>query len=285
MARPTQFEKDIKSVLKYDASYPYFGELRFSELYSAQRYMRRSEYYNEIGSRDTIVYIGKIDGNIICGALWRLMGYNPGRFALNPFEYNGVNNIYKFVRDNVPYSIDTDTESIIRELRIKLRDYLRANATPNGQWHDKIQTRSDGTVYTVLNDGHTGPVYKMLCLLRDAVKLITQRNCTDFELKSKPYRDKIIAAVKFRHPEKFANNIGTFQPSHTVTPTPIYPRCPIHAPTSDELAEERIYDKMEQLQITLDNGDSVSPELYEQACAEMNELREELYALRRGHSL
>jgi len=267
MAPQTPFDRKIKSVLQYDASYPYFGELKFSELYNAQRTMRRNEYYNANGSRDARVWVGKINGDVICGALWRQMGYNPGRFTTNPFLYNGRNNIFRFVAGGAALFSDKVAADVIASVRGKLREYLFANAGQNGQWRDEIATIDNGFVYTVLNDGRTGTMYKKLCMLRDAVKLITLQNCADFDSKDEPYRAKIIQAVQQRHPERFG----------------IVPAA--DAPTADDIAEDKIYEKMEHVQITLDNRNNVSPDLYEQACAEMATLMAELYDIRRSRSL
>lgn len=279
MATRTPLDKRIKSVLKYDVSRPYFGgDFSFSDLYSAQGIMRRSEHYNASGSRDMRVYIGNINGDVICGALWRLMEYNPGRYFTNPFVYNGRFNIFRFVTD-MTLPADATTANVISEVRSKLREYLAANAGPNGQWRDEIET-INGFVYTVLNDGRTGPMYKKLCLLRDAIKKITAQNCTDFEAKRKPYREHIIQAVQRLHPEIFAVK-------QVVSPQPL-PTPAITAPvvdTDDESDTDRIYEQMEHLQITLDNRDNISPELYEQTAQEMEILMCKLRNIHKVHTL
>ncbi len=275
MATQTPLDRKIKSILKYDASYPYFGELKFSELYDAQRYMRRDEYYNANGTRDARVYIGKIDGNIICGALWRLMGYNPGRFTANPFLYNGRNNIFRFAADRAQFFSDSVTDNLVIGLRGKMREYLTANAGENGQWQDEIKTVYGGYVYTVLKDGRTGTMYKKLCILRDAVQMLTRQNCADFDSKRGPYRDRIIQAVGQRHPERFGVSAPVKAPVQSA----------VTAPADDYSDEDKIYEKMDQLQITLDNQSNISPDLYEQAVAEMNMLIQDLYEIRRRHTL
>lgn len=319
MAKQTPLEKRIKSVLNYDATRPYFGKFAFSELYSAQGFLRRNEYYDAIGSRDTRVWIGKIDGNVICGALYRLMGYNPGRFTENPFLYDGKNNIFKFVND-ITLPADTITADIITGLRCKLREYLTLNATRRGQWQDEIPT-NDGFVLTVLNDGRAGPTYKKLCLLRDAVKLITKQNCTDFDKKRGPYRAQIICVMEQLHPEIFdtpqaavpaqtpsPDSLSTQAPApisvqksvpvehrqtddkmdkvqNVVAPVKPEPVRVESQPTNEDIATDKIYEKMEHLQITLDNRANVSPELYEQARAEFAQLSQELYTIRNQHTL
>ncbi|MDE6250873.1 MAG: hypothetical protein K2M34_04575 [Alphaproteobacteria bacterium] len=280
MASRTPLDKRIISVLKYDVSRPYFGEFTFSDLYNAQGTMRRSEYYDENGSRDMRVYVGKINGDVICGALWRLMEYNPRRFVSNPFWYNGKMNIYRFAAD-ITLPADVATANVIAGVRGKLREYLIANSTPNGQWRDEIETEN-GFVYTVLNDGRTGPMYKKLCLLRDAIKIVTSQNCADFAAKRKPYREFIIKAVERLHPKMFVQ-----QPQ----PAPV--AAPVSAPVTtvsnydDEYYRDmdRIYDQMDQLQIILDNKSSVSPELYEQAFEDMDKLMYELREFRSVHTL
>lgn len=288
MALRTPLDRQIISVLKYDVSRPYLDEFAFADLYHAQGYMRRIEYYDENGSRDMRVYVGKINGDVICGALWRLMEYNPSRYFSNPFWYNGKMNIYRFVAD-VTLPADPITANVIAGVRGKLREYLVSNAAQNGQWRDEIETEN-GFVYTVLNDGRTGPMYKKLCILRDAIKIITSQNVTDFKAKRKPYREFIIQAVMRMHPEIFDVKPKTISvPQSIPTQQPVAapkPVIPVHDDSDDAVIEaDRIYERMEQLQITMDNRTSVSPELYEQACADMEQLMRELYYIRSAHTL
>lgn len=275
MASRTPFDKQIISVLKYDVSRPYLGEFTFSDLYSAQRDLRRDEYYSDgTGTRNTQVYVGTINGYVICGALWRLMEYNPVRFDTNPFVYNGRYDIFRFATDFY-LPADASTADVISGLRSKLRDFLSLNAAPNGQWRDEIATR-DGFVDTVLNDGRTGTMYKKLCLLRDAIKMVTQQNCADFNAKSKPYRDGIIRAVGRLHPGLLNANM----PAQKTKPMPAVTNF-----ADDYADQDRIDDQMESLQITLDNRNSVSPELYDQARNDMAQLKNALCAMHQGHIL
>jgi len=282
MASRTSLDKKIISILKYDTSRPYFGKLKFSELYRAQGTMRRDEYYNANGSRDARILVGKIDGDIICNALWRLMEYNPGRFTTNPFLYDGKNNIFKFVKNRIVLPTDATTADIIIRIRQYLYDYLIANSAKNGQWQDAITTMDGGYVYTVLNDGRTGPMYKKLCLLREAVKLITAQNCADFDSKRGPYRAQIIQAVQQRHPEIFKAATDTKAPVANIATEPTSH----HEINIDIDAEEdKIYEKMEHIQITLNNRGNISNDLYEQAQSEMAALMNELREIRNRHTL
>lgn len=244
----------IIPVLKYSTSYPYFGALRFRDLYNAQSNLHRYQFHDvPMGSHP--VYIGKIDGNVICGALWRLMGYNPGRFGTdNPFMNNGRNNIFHFVR-----TYDS-ASGALAQVRAKLRDFLFANAHDNGQWNDVIQTNGCGFVNTILDDGHTGPMYKRLCMLRDAVQIITKQNVSDFRDKRGPYRSQIISAVRARHPNLFPDIVR-----------PVKQSTPGREPEYDS-SMDRIDDMNDSLQITLDNREYISPEFYEQALADRDSL-------------
>lgn len=248
MASHTSLDKQVISVLKYDVSRPYFGDFKFSDLYDAQALMRRNEYYDLNGSRNMRVYVGKINGDVICDALWRLMQYNPVRFSANPFLYNGKNNIYKFVTDTA-LPADSVTANVISGVRGNLREYLFANAGPNGRWRDEIET-TDGFVYTVLNEGRTEPMYKKLCLLRNAIKIITKQNCADYNAKSGPYRDEIRRVTQQLHPGIYCDATSALE-------------------TDDIAIEDKIYEQMDALQITLDNQSNVSPEQYEQARCDM----------------
>ncbi|MCM1294062.1 MAG: hypothetical protein NC311_00675 [Muribaculaceae bacterium] len=286
----TPFDKKIISILKYNTTYQYFGKLRFDELYEAQANMRRSEYHTEIGRRDARVYVGTIDGDVICGALWRLMGYNPGRFTENPFEYNGRNNIFKFV-DSTTVPLDATTSRVIADVRRYLREYLTLNSTPNGRWHDVLDTTSDGYILTVFNDGHTGPFYKKARALREAVKSITTQNVSDFNDKTGPYRDRIIDTVRRRHPDEFGVKPAPQPRPQIVSPRPT--TIPVQtnkvhtARPSHDIEQELdiIMEKMDNVQITLDNRANVSTELYEQACAEMSELMSAMHDIYKQYSM
>lgn len=284
MAKNNPEDKIILPILKYSTSYPYFGELRFSNLYDAQRDLRRCVFYDTPKSSNP-VYIGKIDGNIICGALWRLMGYNPGRFGtVNPFQHNGRNSIFHFVRE-----YDVSHNAVLAQLRAVLCDFLAANARDNGQWNDEIPTNHNGYVNTILADGHTGSMYKRLCMLRDAVQIITKQNVSDFRDKRGPYRAKIIDAVRARHPDRFQElKPEPVQSQKIVSNENIPPRvvAPAIRPDSDVIQElDRIMEKMDNVQITLDNRANVSTELYEQACAEMSELMSAMHDIYKQYSM
>lgn len=284
MPKKSSEDTIVLPILKYSTSYPYFGELRFRDLYSAQSNLHRCQFH-DVPIDSHPVYIGKINGDVICGALWRLMGYNPGRFGTdNPFMYNGRNNIFHFVR-----TYDVAGNSVFAQLRTQLRDFLAANAHDNGQWNDEIKTDGRGYVRTVLDDGHTGPMYKRLRMLRDAVQIITKQNVSDFKDKRGPYRAKIIDAVRTRHPDIFQEmkpSLGQSQKivsNENITPHVV---APVKQPDAGVLQElDTIMEKMDNVQITLDNRANVSPELYEQARSEMSELMSAMYDIYRQYSI
>ena len=82
----------LRSFLKYSAQRAYFGELTGDALSRLYQRLDRCEYGTPV-----TIKIGKINGDVICRALWREMSFNPGYFGtVSPFVFNGVNNIFMF---------------------------------------------------------------------------------------------------------------------------------------------------------------------------------------------
>ena len=179
--------------IKYRASRRYFGALRFSELYNAHHQFRHTQSHEKPVTSETI-YVGNIDGVVICRALLREMSYNPKRFGTkSPFFHNGYENIYHFCHSDLP--IDTPGYAVLREVRDLLIKFMNTNHLPNRAWNDKIKTDHGYlTLYFVSKKEDYN--YKRLALLRDALQKITEQNRLDFN--DPEYRREMVSAVMAR---------------------------------------------------------------------------------------
>ena len=193
----SQTYKTAGKVLKYKANHKYFGELTGAQLTAAKQKLYTDEY-----DIRTEIPVGEIDGNVICNALWQQMSYNPDRFGtVSPFVINGKNDIYRFVRSDIRMPrLDYQT---LQKIQGMLLRYLYANARPNGQWNDKIETDNGRVVLTDVSS----QVCRALTVLQDCVyRIIAPQNMADFKIKQ--FKDNITSAVMAAHPELFNGRCG-----------------------------------------------------------------------------
>lgn len=245
--------KKIKSILAYNTSRPYFGALTAANLSDAFSALKRSQSF-EKPLESVSLYIGNINGDVICNSLWNQMSYNPVRFGyISPFYYNGRNNIYRFCEGKTQISTtDATAKGIICEIRHKLIDFMNLNCGPNSQWQDIIKTWN-GYVDIAYQGTHSNDMYKMLANLRECVKLVARQNVADLGRRREPYRVEIIRTATLRHPE--------------LAPKPAVP---LVFETDDDQ-----YDKaIESLEITLANAAYYSAATIESARAEYEWLME-----------
>jgi len=248
-------DNKIKLVLKYDTSRHYFAGFSPDALSAAYGRLKTSASWN-IPDVTTSLYVGKIDGNVICNALWNEMSYNPVRFGtVSPFVFNNKNNLFAFCDRRGASHINSD---ILAEIRHKLIVYMNINSDSNGGWYDAVRTNATGYVSIQIIDGHSNDNYKILAMLRDCITIIARQNVADFKKKRGPYRNAIIDVVRSRHPDWVR---GTR--AHIAQPQKKTPVMAPDVPVDDE--EERFDKMMENLQITLDNEKYVSPDVYQQA--------------------
>ena len=182
-------DKRIIDELKYSARRKYIGEFSATALSDAASQLKRGRCYNKpLQSAD--VHIGKIDGDVICNALWREMSCNPVRFGdVSPFVFAGHNNIFKFCETY------NGNDSVLQQIRDLLIDFMRLNRNPNTKsWRDVIYTSAGNVSVIIYDDGHFNHVYRMLADLRDCIKVIAGQNVADFKAGN-PYRDAIIKKI------------------------------------------------------------------------------------------
>jgi len=249
---PQLTDVQIKEILRYNTGRRYVGDFSPRDLHDAFGLIQKNRGWdNPVDSVD--MSIKRIDGDMICNALWYEMSYNPVRFGIvSPFRFNGRNNIYRFCNTDVP-----DTESVIAKVRYKLIEYMNLNANASGQWNDVISA----PVSVEIVDGHTNKTYKKLSALCQAVKLVAGQNVKDFKPKRSPYRAGIISAIMARHPDGV-------RPTKTKIPrTEETLKNEIVNPefVQDEEYIYRLENTLDNLRITLDNPHSVSADQYQQA--------------------
>ena len=91
-----------REVVKYSANRAYFGKMTGAGLAKAYGLFKHTQDWDKPVTSATVL-VGKIDGGVICRALWNEMSYNPLRFGnVSPFLYKGKEDIYHFCRNGVP---------------------------------------------------------------------------------------------------------------------------------------------------------------------------------------
>ena len=277
-------DKTIKMILEYNTTRPYFGKLTADRLATAYARLKASEKWDE-PLRYADVPVGLVDGNVICNALWHEMSYNPVRFGtLSPFMHNGKNNIFHFCSQGAPTWTPAAGHDALEHVRYELVAYMNLNAAPNGQWRDVVQTDKHGNVEIAMVNGHSDNVYKILAHVRNSIKFVTRQNVTDFSKRRGPYRAAIASVVATRHPHGLRSDAlaplnvavpytGDLFAQGPTAPTPKTPRAPeLSDDIADLIAQERMDDQMDSLQITIDNRDNVSLDLYDQAMHDLKDI-------------
>ncbi len=251
-------DKKIKLVLKYDTSRRYFAGFSPDALSAAYAKLKTTEVWN-IPHLTASLHVGKIDGNVICNALWNEMSYNPVRFGtVSPFVFNNKNNIFAFCDRRGATHVNGDSSHVLAEIRHNLIAFMNINANSNGGWYDAVRTNATGYVSIAIIDGHSNNNYKILALLRNCITIIARQNVADFQKKRGPYRNAIIDVVRSRHPDLIRGTRTQGCPAYNEEPV-------VETDSSVEEEEDRLDKMMENLQITLDNERYVSPEVYQQA--------------------
>lgn len=249
-----------REVVKYSASRAYFGKLTGVGLSDAYGQFKHTQDWDKPIVRAN-VNVGKIDGGVICRALWYEMSYNPARFGkTSPFLHNGTENIYHFCRNGA--SENTLGFEIIERIHHKMIDFMTLNGRAKGQWYDCIDAK-DGMVTIEFVDGHSDDTYKVLSMLREMIRFVTNQNLADF--KRKTYRDQMLTVINKRHPN------GVREDKQIVAKTEVkFPQ----TMTPEEAAEDRLDKAEESAQITIENRKYVPSEQYMQARRELNQFKD-----------
>lgn len=253
-------DKSVKIILKYNINRPYFGKFTAGGLAGAYAKLKTTAQW-DTPVKFSNVPVGYIDGNIICNALWYEMSYNPVRFGtVSPFLHNGKNNIFHFCEHGVPAWTPQAGKEILAQVQYELVSYMARNATPNGQWRDVVQSDKNGNAKIEIQDGYSNNTYKILAHLRNSIAMVARQNVADFEKKRGPYRPEIASVVQTRHPHGLR--------SDALAPLNV-PDQATFGSVAELARQERLDDQMDNLQITIDNRDSISPDLYDQAVQDM----------------
>lgn len=268
-------DNQIKIILQYDVDRPYFGMLTARKLAQAYGQIIVSRNH-ERPITSVPLLVGRIDGDVICGALWREMSYNPGRFGtVSPFVHNGKNDIYHFCRTDVANFQD----EVLASVHGTLVDYMSLNANPiNNAWRDELPVSANGYVRIEQENGHSNKTYKKLACLRDGIAAVARQNVKDFERKRGAFRAPIIDAVAKRHPD----GVRPYLPiTGRGAATPIVPSYVVAESRSIAAERERMEDALDRLQITLDSRDYIDSDVYDQAQAEYQAILQHMAALER----
>lgn len=250
----------VREVLRYEPKRAYFDKFTTENLSVAYGQFKHTQSWDKPVLRTT-VRVGKVDGGVICRALWNEMSYNPLRFGnVSPFIHNGTENIYHFCRCGVPE--DSPCYKVMEKVRYELIDFMALNGRAKNQWYDNIDTENGMVVLTFV-DGHSDDKYKMLSKLREAIKLITRQNVEDF--KDKAHYAEMLKVIYVRHPNGIRKAKDAIVKQQYGLPKEITPE--------EELKEDRLDKAEESAQITLDNGSYVPTEQYEQALEYMNSMK------------
>ena len=248
-----------RDVVKYSANRAYFGKLTGAGLASAYGQFKHTQDWDKPITRANVV-VGTIDGTVICRALWNEMSYNPARFGkISPFMHNGVENIYHFCRNGVPENFPGF--EIIEKIHHKMIDFLMLNGRKVGHWYDIIDTHDGGVTIQLIN-GHSDDNYKVLSLLREMIRLVTNTNLEDFKRKS--YRMQMLNVIDKRHPNGVRDNKSGLCVDNVVLnhPTPMTP---------EEIEEDRLDKAEENVRITAENRKYVPLHQYNQARADLKQ--------------
>ena len=102
----------IRNILRYDTSKAYFGSFTANDLSNAVGRIKASRNWtNPIDAVN--IYIGHIDGDVICNALWHEMSYNPVRFGtVSPFMFHGKNSLYHFCNSSNNHALTPENMKI-----------------------------------------------------------------------------------------------------------------------------------------------------------------------------
>ena len=253
----------IRDLLKYSAQRAYFGKLTGAGLADAYGLFKHSQDWDK-PITSAKVSVGKIDGSVICGALWNEMSYNPVRFGkVSPFMYKGKEDIYHFCRCSVPETFPGF--QVIEKIRHKMIDFLMLNGRAKGEWHDVINTQN-GTVTINFIDGHSDDNYKALTKLREMIRIVVSQNLEDF--KHKAYRMQMLTVINKKHPNGIRDNTATV--SEHIQKPHFLPLSEMEEDTPEDILDREI----ERDQITASNRKYVPKEQYKQACENLKAFKE-----------
>lgn len=248
-----------REVIKYDAKRAYFGNMTGAGLADAYSQFVHTRDWDKPIVRAT-VRVGKIDGGVICRALWNEMSYNPARFGkVSPFLHNGTENIYHFCRNGVSESFPGF--QIIEKIRHKMIDFMMLNGRQIGKWNDVINDQN-GIVTINFVDGHSDDNYKVLTMLREMIRIVISQNLQDFNRKS--YRSQMLNVIASRHPNGVRNDTVFQKTEKIVWPT---------AMTPEEIEEDRLDKAEENAKITADNYKYVPLAQYKQARSDLAQFK------------
>ena len=220
----------MRKVVKYNRGRAYFDKFTAAGLDAAFGLFRHTRDWDKPITQAS-VNVGKIDGVVICRALWYEMSYNPVRFGtVSPFLHKGKESIYRFCDSDIPQN--APGFKLLEKLHGEMIHFMTLNQNPNGGWNATVNTNDQGMVQIKLVDGCADKNYEMLSSLRKMIHWIATQNLKDFDRKS--YRTEMLKVISERHPNGIRNNVT----HNTYTPKPVQPT--IIENTFEDAENERI---------------------------------------------
>ena len=256
----------MRSILRYNANRAYMGDLTGAELNGAfELFVRSRDWEKPIIS--TTIHTGYIDGTIICRAVWHEMSYNPKRFGtVSPFLHNGRENIYHFCQDSYEIPLDTPGYPIVVEIRKRMRNFLFYNKLENGSWYDVVDS-SKGNMVVRFVSGASDNKYKMLATLRDMIHLVASQNSKDVNIAA--YRNEMKPIIDARHPNGVRAKKEPFCADAILASEK-------QTRELQQAHQERMDDAEDNAQITAENRNYVSPDQYDQAVQDLEQIRNKI---------
>lgn len=175
----------ITNIVKYNVHIKYFETWSPWEIHDTYHKLSHDPRATRTVSVEHITY------SYICDILWSEMSLNPKRFGeYSPFEFNGKNNIHKFIENN----ISNDKTPVFKQVAQSLQTfitYMNKSHTTN--------KRPFKTITIGLDNTKANTAYNILSSLSKSVHIIATKNNNDKNKKA--FRTAMERVIRDRFPE------------------------------------------------------------------------------------
>lgn len=193
--------QQLKQIIKYNPGRMYFGNWSGTAL---------DDCYNEAlrTHKAQKMYVGDLNNDIICNALWYEMSYNPFRFGTkSPFIWTNKNDILYFdytYKQNQSHKTKDFLPDEIVNLTWNISVFIKK--LQKAGWYDNFMLNGELPHYFNIVGGKSltndivsfNHEHSILNSLIGAINAITKQNFID--LYNQDYHDEIIRMVQQRHP-------------------------------------------------------------------------------------
>ncbi len=193
--------QQTKQILQYNSNRLYYGNWSGKMLDNCYNQAMQTNEPQQI-------YVGNLNNDIICDALWHEMSYNPVRFETkSPFVLNTKNNLLYF---NTTYkqTVSSKTKDFLPDeiinfvwnISVFVKKLKKAGLYDNFAQTGKLPNHFNITKAKSLTYGALGfgTEHSILTSLMGAINAIAKQNCLD--LFKPEYQEKIIQTAQKRHP-------------------------------------------------------------------------------------